>query len=303
MSSFPDMPVMGSAARSFSRAAIGLRNPHLAEILETKPDLPWLEIHSENYLLPPLAPRSKAIEKIRTTYDLSCHGVGLSLGSAGGLDRTHLHGLKDLYDRLQPCLVSEHLAWSVVDGRYFNDLLPLPYSAEALQIVCDNIDLAQETLGRRLLIENPSRYLVMPEGDYTEPAFLRELVRRTGCGLLFDVNNLFVSAHNLQIDVGAYLWDLPIEAIGEIHVAGHSRRDLKGESDQPDTVLIDDHGSVVPVAVWSLLDGLLALTGPRPVLVEWDNNIPPLPLLLDEARKAQLLIDASRAVREASHVA
>jgi uncharacterized protein (UPF0276 family) len=217
-------------------------------------------------------------------------------------------GLKALYDRLEPRLISEHLAWSVVDGHYFNDLLPLPYSTEALKVVCDNIDLAQETLGRRLLIENPARYLLLPDSDFSEPAFLRDIVARTGCGLLFDVNNLVVSAHNLHLDTAAYLWDLPIDAIGEIHVAGHSRQDLVGEGEVEEgqiveTVLIDDHGSIVPPDVWVLLDVLLSITGPKPVLVEWDNNVPPLDVLLAEAAKAQRLIDACRSPGEVSHVA
>ncbi|TXH36769.1 MAG: DUF692 domain-containing protein [Rhodospirillaceae bacterium] len=294
---------MGTAARSFSCAAIGLRNPHLAQIRECRLELSWLEIHSENYLLPPVAPRFKAIEKIRENYDLSCHGVGLSIGSARGLDRDHLAGLKALYNRLEPGLISEHLAWSVVDGHYYNDLLPLPYSTEALKVVCDNIDLAQEMLGRRLLIENPARYLLLPDGDFSEPAFLREIVVRTGCGLLFDVNNLFVSAHNLHLDTAAYLWDLPVDAIGEIHVAGHSRQDLVEEGNVVETVLIDDHGSIVPPDVWALLDVLLSIAGPKPVLVEWDNNVPPLDVLLAEAAKAQRLIDACQSQGEVSHVA
>ncbi|MDY0883323.1 DUF692 domain-containing protein [Dongia soli] len=294
---------MGTAARSFPRAAIGLRNPHLAQVQERRPDLSWLEIHSENYLLPPLAPRFKAIEKVRERYDLSCHGVGLSIGSASGLDRNHLAGLKELYDRLEPCMISEHLAWSVLDDHYFNDLLPLPYSSESLKVVCDNIDLAQEMLGRRLLIENPARYLILPDSDFSEPAFLREMVARTGCGLLFDVNNLFVSAHNLHLDTAVYLWDLPIEAIGEIHVAGHSHQDLAEDGKVVDSVLIDDHGSAVTQEVWTLLDVLLSIAGPQPVLVEWDNNVPPLEILLAEAEKAQRLIDGCRLRDEVSHVA
>lgn len=286
------MSAVEPAARSYQCAAIGLRNPHVIDVIQTRPALDWLEIHSENYLLPSLAPRFRALQEIRRDYELSCHGVGLSIGSASGLDLQHLASLRDLYDRLEPILISEHLAWSTIDGHYFNDLLPLPYSNEALQIVCRNIDQAQDVLGRRLLIENPSRYLLLPDSDWPESAFLTEITSRTGCGLLFDVNNLFVSAHNLQFDLGGYLWDLPIGSIGEIHVAGHSSRRLVGPDGKDEVVLIDDHGSFVPPSVWALLEGLLAMTGPLPVLVEWDNDIPPLGLLLGEAAAAQRLVDA-----------
>lgn len=287
-----DMPAVESAARSYSRAAIGLRNPHLAEICEAGSGLSWLEIHSENYLLPPTTPRYQALERVRADFALSCHGVGLSICSAEGLDRQHLHDLRVLYDRLQPFQVSEHLAWSVIDGRYYNDLLPVPYTNETLDIVCRNIDQAQNALGRRLLIENPSRYIALPGNDWQEPVFLGEMVRRTGCSLLFDVNNLFISAHNLGFAAADYLRDLPIAAIGQFHVAGHSRRDLTAADGSIDQVLIDDHGSTVPEAVWQLLENMLTATGPLPVLVEWDNQIPALDVLLSEATRAQKLLDA-----------
>ncbi len=305
MSSKHDVPAVESAARSSSRAAIGLRNPHIAEILAKKVDLTWLEIHSENYLLPPTAPSYLAIEKVRAEFDFSCHGVGLSICSAAGLDRDHLRGLRVLYDRLSPILVSEHLAWSVVDGRYYNDLLPIPYTDETLAIVCRNIEQAQEALGRRLLIENPARYLDLPGSDWPEAAFLKELTQRSGCGLLFDVNNLYISAHNLRVDLGSYLWDLPIDAIGQFHVAGHSRRRLQAADGSEDLLLIDDHGSLVPDPVWNLLENMLALTGPRPVLVEWDNQIPALNDLLAEAAKAQRLLDAieTQMPRQPNHAA
>ena len=286
------MSAVEPAARSYQCAAIGLRNPHITELMQTRPALPWLEIHSENYLLATRTPRFQALLEARRDYDLSCHGVGLSIGSAAGLDRQHLAALRGLYDRLEPILISEHLAWSSIDGHYFNDLLPLPYSNEALEAVCRNIDQAQEVLGRRLLIENPSRYLTLPDSDWPESAFLKEVTSRTGCGLLFDVNNLFVSAHNLQLDMAGYLWDLPIDTIGEIHVAGHRSRKLPRPDGTDETVLIDDHGGFVSPSVWGLLEGLLAMTGSLPVLVEWDNDIPPLSVLLAEAARAQGLIDA-----------
>lgn len=290
-----DVPAVEPAARSHSRAAIGLRNPHLAEILDAGADLDWLEIHSENYLLPSTAPRFAALERVRRDFDLSCHGVGLSVCSATGLDRAHLRDLRVFHDRIDPILISEHLAWSTVDGRYYNDLLPIPYTDEALDIVCRNIDQAQEALGRRMLIENPSRYIDLPGSIWPEAAFLAELTRRTGCGLLFDVNNLFISAHNLRLDIASYLWDLPLEAIGEFHIAGHSRRQLQAPDGSTDVLLIDDHGSMVAEDVWQLLDMMLALSGPRPVLVEWDNQVPPLATLLAEAGKAQRLLDAAPA--------
>lgn len=299
------MPAVESAARSYSRAAIGLRNPHLGEILQVESGLDWLEIHSENYLLPPRAPRSIALEQVRRDFDLSCHGVGLSICSATGLDRDHLRDLRVFYDRIEPFMVSEHLAWSVVDGYYYNDLLPIPYTDEALAITCRNIDQAQEALGRKLLIENPSRYMDLPGGIWPEAAFLTELTRRTGCGLLFDVNNLYISAHNLRLDIASYLWDVPTDAIGQFHVAGHSRRELPTDGGEADVLLIDDHGSAVPIEVWHLLETMLELTGARPVLVEWDNQVPPLAALLSEAAKAQAALDAVTAQpeRRSDHVA
>lgn len=292
MSSDCGMPAVEPAARSFSRAAIGLRNPHLAEILICRSGLSWLEIHSENYLLSPTAPRYRSLEKVRADFDLSCHGVGLSICSAEGLDREHLSDLRLLYDRLSPILVSEHLAWSSVDGNYYNDLLPIPYTDETLAVVCRNIDQAQEALGRRLLIENPSRYIDLPGSIWPEALFLKEVTKRTGCGLLFDVNNLHISAHNLRFDLASYLWDLPIDCIGQFHVAGHSCRLLRAADGSEDVLLIDDHGSAVPDPVWHLLETMLALTGPRPVLVEWDNQVPRLDVLLAEAAKAQQFLDA-----------
>jgi hypothetical protein len=305
MSSSDDVPAVETAARSSSRAAIGLRNPHVAEIQATRGDLTWLEIHSENYLLPPTAPSYRAIERVRRDFDLSCHGVGLSICSADGLDPEHLRDLRVLYDRLSPILVSEHLAWSVIDGRYYNDLLPIPYTDEALDLVCRNIDRAQEALARRLLIENPSRYIDLPISNWPEAAFLKEITQRTGCGLLFDVNNLHISAHNLGFDLASYLWDLPVDAIGQFHVAGHSRRVLHTSDGTEDALLIDDHGSAVSDTVWHLLEAMLALTGPLPVLVEWDNQIPPLATLLAEAGKAQVLLDAitAQTLRQPIHAA
>lgn len=263
------------------RAGVGLRHPHLPDFLAAPQPAAWLEIHSENYLAPG-GPRLAALERLRRDYPLSCHGVGLSLGSAEGLDKAHLKRLRALYDRLAPGLVSEHLAWSTAPSwAFLADLLPLPYTREALDVVAANVDHAQEALGRRLLVENPSTYLRFQEADWDEAGFLSELARRTGCGLLLDVNNLHVSAANHGGDPRAALDQMPLAAVEEIHIAGHARVATPvGE------LLIDDHGSEVAEPVWALLTATLERAGPKPVLVEWDTNIPALPVLLAEARRA-----------------
>jgi uncharacterized protein (UPF0276 family) len=263
-------------------AGIGLRHPHIAEILEKRPAAGWLEIHAENYMSD--SPAARALETIRGHFDLSVHGVGLSLGSATGIDRTHLMRLKGVCDRFQPKLVSEHLAWCVSDGVYLNDLLPVPHDEEALRIIARNIDLTQSTLRRQILIENLSTYVDFSQSTMSEAEFLSELVRRTGCGLLLDVNNVYVSAHNIGFDATEWIAKLPGEAIGEIHVAGHSRNET------PDgTVLIDDHGSRVTPDVWALYADAIRRFGRRPTLVEWDSGIPTLDVLLGEAVRADLI--------------
>lgn len=266
-------------------AGIGLRHPHLPDFLSGRPAVAWLEVHSENFLAEG-GPRRRALEKIRRDYPVSCHGVGLSLGSAEGLSEEHLTRLAALFDDVEPGLVSEHVAWSVDEGTYLNDLLPLPYTEEALAILCRNIDQAQEAFGRRILVENPSSYLQFDASRMGEAEFLAETVRRSGCGLLLDVNNIVVSAENHDFDPLTYLQALPHEAVGEIHVAGHTEVELEGHR-----LLIDDHGSRVPAAVWSLLETALAQTGPVPVLVEWDTAIPELSVLLDEAGTAQQALE------------
>ncbi|MBB6252723.1 DUF692 domain-containing protein [Nitrospirillum iridis] len=290
----------GAAAVTLPRqAGIGLRHPHVPAFLaDDRPDVAWLEVHSETYLVDG-GPRLAALEAIREQYPLSCHGVGLSLGGAGGLDARHLANLRRLYDRLQPRQISDHLAWTGTPGVYLNDLLPLPLTAETLAVVTANVTRAQEALGRRLLVENPSLYmpLTLPPGveAIPEPRFLGELAARTGCGLLLDVNNVVVCAHNLGFDPAAYLADFPLWAVGEIHVAGHRREAFAPwvgpDADAGGVVLIDDHGSRVSDGVWDLLAGVLARTGPLPVLVEWDMDLPPLEVLLAEAARAQGLLD------------
>jgi uncharacterized protein len=269
-----------------ARAGIGLRSPHVAEVLATRPALAWLEVHPENYLGG--GPAVRALQAIRQDYPVSFHAVGLSVGTADGLDRRHLGRLKSLADRLEPALVSEHLAWSQVSGAYLNHLLPLPYTDEALAVVCRNVDEVQTTLGRRVLIENPSGYLRFTASTIPEVEFLAALVRRTGCGLLCDVNNVYVTTQNLGLDPVAYLAALPPGAVDEIHLAGHSVNDADGQ-----LLLIDDHGSPVSPAVWALYEHALRRFGAVPTLVEWDTEVPTLEVLLQEARRAEARLQAT----------
>jgi uncharacterized protein (UPF0276 family) len=277
------MPDGGTREMIAARAGIGLRAPHFEQLLEARPPAGFLEIHAENYLAPG-APLSR-LEALRADYPLSVHGVGLSLGSADGIDDAHLGRVAALVDRLQPALVSEHLAWSVNGGVYLNDLLPLPYTEEALAAVCRNVTRMQDALARPILLENPSAYLAFAHSTIAEPAFLAEIVRRTGCGLLFDANNIHVSAHNLGLDPQDWLDGLPADAIGEYHLAGHATNDADGA-----TVLIDDHGSRVAPPVWQLFERTLACFGARPTLVEWDTDIPALAVLLGEAARADAVL-------------
>jgi uncharacterized protein (UPF0276 family) len=255
-------------------AGIGLRAPHLAQIARERPATGFLEIHAENFLS-----RSEAIEQLRTDYAVSVHAVGLSLGSVDGLDEAHLARVAALVKRLEPALVSDHLSWSTFRGHYFNDLLPLPYSEEALAVVVQNVQRLQEALGRQVLVENPSCYLGFAQSTLSEPEFLGELARRSGCGLLLDVNNIVVTAHNLRLDPLDWL-SVPGEAIGEYHLAGHAVNDADGEP-----ILIDDHGSRVSEGVWSLFAETVNRFGARPTLIEWDTDLPPLAVLLDEAAR------------------
>ena len=262
-----------------SRAGIGLRAAHNRRLAAETPSAGFLEVHAENYMSG--GPQCDALDRLRKDYALSVHGVGLSLGCAEGLDERHLLRLKGVVDRFEPALVSEHLAWSGIGGTYLNDLLPLPYTEEALAIMVRNVDRAQAVLGRRLLVENPSRYLRFAQSVIPEPEFIAALVERSGCGLLCDVNNLFVSAHNTGGDPMEWLNAIPAEAVGEIHLAGHAENDADGM-----TVLIDDHGSRVRPAVWRLYEAAIARFGRRPTLIEWDTDVPDLEVLLDEAALA-----------------
>jgi hypothetical protein len=259
---------------------IGLRAPHVTEVDERRPRVGWLEIHAENYMGG--GPAVRLLERLRTDYPLSIHGVGLSLGSADGIDAAHLERLTRLVDRLQPALVSEHLSWSVTGGAYLNHLLPLPYTDETLEILCRNVSHAQERLGRQLLLENPSGYLRFRGSSIAEVDFLNTLARRTGCGVLCDVNNVYVTCANLGGDPAAWLDVLDASTVGEIHLAGHAVNDADGQ-----TILIDDHGSPVSDPVWALYERALRRFGPTPTLIEWDTDVPPLEVLLGEAARAQ----------------
>jgi len=259
---------------------VGLRAPHIEAVLADRPDVAWFEVHPENFMHDPTA--VAALERIRSQYPLSLHGVALSLGSAGPLDWKHLQRLKGLVDRLDPFLVSEHMAWSVNEGAHFNDLLPLPCTEEALDTMTAHVHQIQDLLGRRILIENPSGYLRFRHSTMGEAVFLGELVRRTGCGLLCDINNIFVSAQNIRTDPIAYLDQLPAAAIGEFHLAGHAINTVGNR-----TVLIDDHASCVSDGVWALYRQALIRFGYHPTLIEWDADLPPLDILLAEAGKAR----------------
>src|SRR5215469_4707164 len=262
---------------------IGLRAPHAAEVAATRPNLAFIEVHAENYMAETVA--LKRLLELRRDYPVSIHGVALSLGSAEELDRLHLSRFKRLNERVEPTLVSEHLTWSAIGDVYLNDLLPLPYTEESLDLFCYHVEEMQVALRRRVLIENPASYLRYRHSSIPEPEFLTEVVHRTGCGILCDVNNLYVSARNFRFDPIAYLDALPIDAIGETHLAGH-------HTAEDVDILIDDHGSRVAEPVWNLHAAALQRFGPVPALIEWDTNLPALEILLDEARHAQELADA-----------
>jgi uncharacterized protein (UPF0276 family) len=262
---------------------LGLRTPHINEFMAARQPVDFLEIHAENYLR--ASPSLDKVRELRRDYAISVHGVGLSLGSAEGVDREHLEEVARLVDELQPSLVSEHLAWSGFGGRFFNDLLPLPYTSEALDVVARNIGTVQDRLGRQIAIENPSSYLGFRDSTLTEAEFLGELTWLTGCGLLLDINNIVVTAHNLDVPRSDWLSQIPEDVVLEYHLAGHARNQANGR-----TILIDDHGSRVGEEVWSLFDEALRRFGPRPTLVEWDTDIPALPVLLVEAARAERVL-------------
>ena len=265
-----------------ARPGVGYKPQHHADILSDPGAVAWLEIHAENYMGAGGRPRAQ-LAYLSEIFPISVHGVGLSIGGEGRLDPDHLARLKALCDRLNPASFSEHLAWSTHDSAFFNDLLPLPYTDATLTRICDHIDEVQDVLGRRMLLENPSSYLAFAASTWAEPDFLREIARRTGCGLLLDVNNVFVSATNLGYDPRGYIDVFPLDLVGEIHLGGHD----EDSDDHGAPLLIDSHGAPVADPVWALLDHVLAASGPRPILIEWDNDVPDWPELAAEAARAE----------------
>lgn len=268
-------------------AGVGLRLQHLATVLRDRPKAAWFEVHPENFIANPHA--AELLCEIAALYPVSVHSVGISVGSAAGLDRAHLARTAALIARLDPILVSGHLAWSTHEGEYLNDLLPLPYTRESLAIVCDHIDAVQDALGRAYHLENPSNYLGFAHSTMTETQFLCEVVARTGCRLLCDVSNIHVSAHNLGYDARRYLDELPGAAIGEFHLGGFEMEAEEGGTE----VIIDTHARPIDGAAWQLYAHAVARFGRRPTLIEWDSALPAIDVLLAEAAKADAVADAA----------
>lgn len=284
------------------QVGMGLRAPHFHEVLTRLPDVAWLEVHSENYLDEQGVQRH-ILREVAQHYPLSFHGVGLSLGSTDPLNPQHLKSLKTLIDEFKPALMSEHLSWSSVSGRYFNDLLPIPYTEESLMHFCQQVDQAQQVFGRQILVENPTAYLQFKDSTLSEWDFLAQLVQKTGCGLLLDLNNIYVNSVNHSFDCQTYLDNIPLSAVGELHLAGFSINEYdEGQ------ILIDTHGSPVSDPVWQLFSGIREKCQ-APALVEWDTDIPALDILLGEVDKAREIQSGSEMlearfkdeVKEAGH--
>jgi uncharacterized protein (UPF0276 family) len=267
------------------RAGLGLKPEHCDTILAEAPDVGFFEVHAENYMGDG-GPPHRMLAAIAECYPLSLHGVGLSIGAARPLDPAHLARLRRLIDRYRPQSFSEHLAWSTHDEGFLNDLLPLPYTEETLVRVAAHVDQTQQALGRRMLLENPSTYVLFAESTIDEIDFLTAVVEATGCGLLLDVNNVMVSAVNHRLDPYAYIDRFPVELVGEIHLAGYDET----VDDAGDRLLIDAHGSTVRDDVTALYRHTLRRTGPVPTLIEWDNDVPDFATLLAEARRAETLM-------------
>ena len=267
------------------RAGVGLKPAHYGDILAQMPDMGFFEVHAENYMGEGGVPH-RALTAIRAAYPVSVHGVGLSIGAERGLDPVHLDRLKTVVDRYQPGMVSEHLAWSTHDSVFLNDLLPLPYTEKVLQRVVDHVDQVQTHLGRTILLENPSTYVAFSESEMSETDFIRELQRRAGCGLLLDVNNVFVSATNQHYSPEGYIDAFPLEHVGEIHLGGHAT----DTDDDGEPLLIDAHDREVADPVWTLYASVLAKTGRLPTLIEWDNDVPAWDLLAGDAARAEAVM-------------
>ncbi len=263
---------------------VGFKAEHFADILENRPDVGFFEVHAENYMGDGGPPHAR-LSRLREDYDLSVHGVGLSIGGAHALDHDHLHRLKAVVDRYQPALVSEHLAWSSHQDRYYNDLLALPYTTETLASVSAHVDQVQSTLGRRILLENPSTYVCFESSTWHEADFIAEVVRRTGCGLLLDVNNVYVTAVNHGLDATDYMRRLPLERAEEIHLAGHAEA-----TDEDGTrFLIDAHDRAVADPVLALYQAAMTDAGALPTLIEWDNDVPAWVTLMAEAQRVKAI--------------
>ncbi len=273
-----------------ARAGVGLKAEHYEAILAAKPDIGWFEIHAENYMGAG-GPPHHYLERIRELYPISLHGVGLSIGSDGPLDQDHLQRLKMLNERYRPGLFSEHLAWSTHEGLYFNDLLPVPYTEETVQRVAGHISQVQDALGRQMLLENPSTYVTFDDSTMSEIAFLEAVVRESGCGLLLDVNNVFVSAVNHGFSPERYIDEFPLDLVGEIHLGGHA----EDEDDQGDRLLIDAHDREIADPVWLLHARVIGKAGRRPTLVEWDNHVPAWDVLFVEAERAERVLQQQAA--------
>jgi uncharacterized protein (UPF0276 family) len=276
---FPALPVADLAGTSF-------KHEHLYAILAESPQCGFFEVHAENYMGAG-GPPHQALERIRRDYPVSLHGVCMSIGGPEPLDRAHLARFRALVDRYEPALVSEHLAWSTHKTTFFNDLLPLPYTQATCTHVCDHIDEVQEAVGRRILIENPSTYLAFACSTMSETDFIQAIARRTGCGLLLDVNNVFVSATNHGYSALDYLSNFPLADVGEIHLAGHAEQ----SDDEGDRLLIDSHDTPVADAVWKLYEIVISRCGPMPTLIEWDSAVPAWPILRAEATAAQAILE------------
>jgi uncharacterized protein len=276
---------MTSAHLNPRLTGVGLRLPHLAEVVADRPAVSWFEIHPENFLANPHA--AELLDEVAKHYPISIHTVGVSVGSATGVDRSHLKRVCSLVDRLNPFLISGHLAWSTHEGAFLNDLLPLPYNDESLDLVAAHIDEVQDALGRQFLIENPSSYVGFTNSTMTEVVFLNELVTRTSCGLLCDVSNIYLSAHNMDFDPERYIADLPTEAIAEMHLGGFAPED--DDSNPGATILIDTHDTAVSESAWALYAHAVRRFGLIPTLIERDSNMPTLASLVAEAKRADTI--------------
>ena len=277
---------------------IGYRFKHHDDLLEQKPDIGWIEVHPENYFSGG-RPRHY-LEKARELYPLSLHAVGMSLGSTEAVDEAHLSEVKELINIYEPFSVSDHASWSASGNAHLNDLMPLPYTEETLANLCRNVERTQEFLGRKILVENPSTYISFTESEMTEQEFMNETARRTGCGILLDINNIYVQAHNHGNDPYAYVDAIKADYVGELHLAGHMEKEFEGSSQ---TVLIDTHGDYVRSEVWDLYDHAVKKLGSVPTLIEWDSEIPELPVLVAEAHKARDTIFKHNPIKELADAA